>query len=175
MQPAAKTHTLAPVLVLGLGNVLLGDDGVGPALVEQLSSIYDGTDAIECLDGGTQGLALLGYLGGRKALVILDAFSAGGPPGAVTVLNKSKIGCQRFCRATTAHEGNAGELLAAANLLGELPECVYLVGVEPERVRTGLGLSASVQQALPSAVACARELLETILAEICAAAEALPA
>ena len=106
-----------PVLVLGLGNILLGDDGVGPALLREVQGLYAGVPAVECIDGGTQGMALLGYVAGREALIILDAFAGGRNAGAVSVLEGAEVlGCG-VTRSTTAHEGNAGELLAAAQLL----------------------------------------------------------
>jgi hydrogenase maturation protease len=156
---------VARVLVLGVGNVLLGDDGLGPVLVRQVQGMYRGVAEVECLDGGTQGLALLGYLAGREVLVVLDAFSAGKTPGEVSVLEGSEILACGPPRSTTAHEGNAGELLAAAQLLGELPERVFLVGVEPERLRTELGLSKSVVAALPAAFGRTCAILESLLVE----------
>ena len=159
-------HPVAPVLVLGVGNVLLSDDGVGPALVGQVQGLYAGVNAVECVDGGTQGLALLGYFAGRTSLVILDAFSNGKSPGEVSVLEASALlGCGPL-RSTTAHEGNAGELLVTARLLGELPQRVFLVGIEPEHVRTGLGLSERVAKSLPAAFAQACAIVEQELVEI---------
>src|SRR5271166_968175 len=146
-------QSVPPVLVLGLGNVLLGDDGFGPRLVREVGELYAGFPAVECIDGGTQGLALLGYLNGREALIILDALADGKTPGAVTVLERSEVLDFEVTRSTTAHEGNAGELLAAAQLLDELPDRVFLVGVEPERVRTELDLSECVARAFPVALA----------------------
>lgn len=157
---------VAPVLVLGVGNVLLGDDGVGPVLVGEVQRLYAGVSEVECVDGGTQGLALLGYFEGREALVILDAFSDGKNPGAVSVLEASALFDCGPLRSTTAHEGNAGELLVTARLLGELPKRVFLVGVEPEHVRTGLGLSESVAQSLPAAFAQTCAIVEQELIKI---------
>lgn len=158
--------SVSPVLVLGVGNVLLGDDGIGPALLKEVCELYTGVPAVECIDGGTQGMALLGYLGGREALIILDAFASGRTPGAVTVLEGPEVlGCG-ITRSTTAHEGNAGELLAAAQLLNELPERVFLIGVEPERVRTELGLSACACSALPAALVRICGVVERVLAEL---------
>jgi hydrogenase maturation protease len=155
-----------PVLVLGLGNVLLGDDGVGPALLREVQGLYAGVPDVECIDGGTQGMALLGYLAGREALIVLDAFAGGRNAGAVSVLEGSEVLSFRVTRATTAHEGNAGELLAIAQLLGDLPERVFLIGVEPERVRTELGLSECVAGALPAAIVKTCGVVENILAEL---------
>ena len=161
-----RDQLVPPVLVLGLGNILLGDDGVGPALLRKVQGLYAGVPAVECIDGGTQGMALLGYLGGREALIILDAFAGGRDAGAVSVLEGEEVlGCG-VTRSTTAHEGNAGELLAAARLLDELPERVFLIGVEPERVRTELGLSERVASALPAALVRTCAVVERVLAEL---------
>ena len=149
----------AKVLVLGIGNSLLGDDGVGVRLVEELSRHAGGWGAaIEFLDGGTQGLALLGRLEGRRVLVLLDAVALGAAPGTVHILRNQEVLTMGF-RSTTAHEGNAGELLRAAMLIGDLPPEVVVVGVEPESVRTGMGLSESVEKAMPKALAAARAVL----------------
>jgi hydrogenase maturation protease len=157
---------VAPVLVLGLGNILLGDDGVGPELLREVRGLYRGARDVECIDGGTLGMALLGYLGGREALIILDAFAGGGKAGEVLVLEGPEVlGC-RMIRSTTAHEGNAGELLAAAQLLDELPERVFVVGIEPQRVRTELGLSERVASSIPEALVKTCGVVERVLAEL---------
>ena len=154
----------ASILVLGLGNTLLRDDGVGPALLERLCESEDRWQGeVEFLDGGTQGLALLGRLSGRRALIIVDAMRLDAPAGTVHRLTLPELQGLTPGRASSGHEGNAGELLAAAQLLDELPDRVFVVGVEPETISTGLGLSSSVQQALPDAsdqVAC-------LLAQLC--------
>ena len=155
-----------PVLVLGLGNMLLGDDGVGPVLLERVSNRYARVREVECVDGGTQGLALLGYLAERTTLVLLDAYATGKAPGEVTVLNKSELLAASARRASTAHEGNVGELLAVAELVGELPEQIFLVGVQPGRLRTELGLSGDVEAALPAAYACACKIIEQAMSEL---------
>src|SRR5271157_3360234 len=150
----------APVLVLGLGNTLLSDDGVGPALLDQLSgSAQRWEGQVEFMDGGTQGLALLGRLSGRKALIIVDAVKTGAPPGTVHRLTLAELRNVNPGQASSAHEGNAGELLAAAQLLDELPDRLFVVGVEPKRIATGLGLSAPVQRALSEASKEVNELL----------------
>jgi len=142
----------APILVLGLGNILLGDDGVGPTLLQQLAeheSRWRGE--VEFLDGGTQGLALLGHLTGRRALIIVDALHKGAPPGTVFRLTLPELRGLSLGKGSSGHESNAGELLAAAELLDELPDRLFVVGVEPEKLTTGLGLSPVVEQALLAA------------------------
>jgi hydrogenase maturation protease len=150
----------APLLVLGLGNILLGDDGVGPALIQQL--LYENRrwkDWTEFLDGGTQGLALLGHLSGREAIIIVDALAMGAPPGTTRVLNMPEVFQMGVHGAATSHESNAGELLAMANILDELPDRVFVVGIEPQNIATSYGLSESVRNALPVAARQIRELL----------------
>jgi hydrogenase maturation protease len=151
------TTGLTDILVLGLGNLLLSDDGLGLRLLEALPA--EGA-AAEFLDGGTQGLALLSYLAHRRALIILDAVALGAPPGTVHVLQGDAISAHH---AVTAHGSNALELLAAARLLGDLPPSVTIIGIEPACIRTGIGLSAAVEAALPEALARARAVLEAAI------------
>ncbi len=152
--------TPPPILVLGLGNTLLSDDGVGPALLDHLSGSAKKWDGqVEFMDGGTQGLALLGHLSGRKALIIVDAMKTGAPPGTVHRMTLAELRNVNPGHASSAHEGNAGELLAAAQLLDELPARLFVVGVEPKKVATGLGLSTPVKRALSEASKEVNELL----------------
>ncbi len=154
----------APVLVLGLGNALLGDDGVGPHLVTLISQLNaDWNGQVEFLEGGTRGLALLGDIAGRFALVFLDAAALGAAPGTVHVRRDGDVlGLSH--RGGTAHEGNAGELLAVASLSGDLPPRVIMVGIEPLALQTGIGLSKPVRQAIPAALEAARQAVEDALA-----------
>ena len=163
----------APVLVLGLGNILLGDDGFGPTVVGDLAKRYNYVDdLVEFLDGGTQGLALLGRIADREALLVLDAVSTGRAPGSVSVLKGQDVLRFATSRSTTAHEGNAGELLATAAFLGELPERCFIVGVEPRSVKTGLGLSHDVHRSLKPALEKAQNILDMLLVELAEPAHA---
>jgi hydrogenase maturation protease len=153
----------APVLVLGLGNLLLSDDAAGLHLEAALSAERGASEQVEFVDGGTQGLALLHYLAKRRAILVLDAVGLGAEPGSVHVLRGPAIDGLRAQRATTAHEGNALELLATARLVGDVAGEIVVVGVEPARVATGIGLSPEVEAALPAAMGRARAVLEAML------------
>jgi hydrogenase maturation protease len=157
---AGSADVRRPVLVLGLGNLLLEDDGVGLKLLDAVAARSEFDAEVEYVDGGTLGLALLGYLGGRKLALILDAVGLGAPPGTVHVLRGAEIDKLRTHRSTSAHEGNALELLATARLLGDEPDEVVIVGIEPEHVRTGLGLSEAVSASVPEASALAKDLVK---------------
>jgi len=154
------TDGLADILVLGLGNLLLGDDALGLRLLEALASERS---AAEFLDGGTRGLALLPYLAHRRALIILDAVALGAPPGTVHRLQGDTLSAHR---AVTAHGSNALELLAAARLLGDLPPFVTIIGIEPACIRTGIGLSPAVEAAIPEALFRAHTELESAIREV---------
>lgn len=170
------TSGSAELLVLGLGNPLLGDDGAGLLLLSELQREASGWgERVEFLDGGTQGLMLLGRVSRRPALLILDAVSAGGAPGTVHVLRDMEALGLDSHHSRTAHEGNAGELLAAALLLGECPVRFFVVGIEPENVKTGIGVSEAVRAAVMPAVAAARGIVEEVLAgaEVAALRDAL--
>lgn len=167
--PASQSQQAAPILVLGLGNSLLGDDGVGLVLLERLRQASRLRDAdleneIEFVDGGTQGLMLLGHLEQRRAVLVLDALQMGGAPGDVRVLRTSDIESMRARRASTGHEGNALELFETARLLGIDFGELAVVGVEPEHVRTSVELSVQVEEAVASAVEAAKRVLEEMVA-----------
>ena len=164
-EPRPSGSGYAPILVLGVGNLLLQDDAAGLRMLQELSSREFGHE-VEFVDGGTQGLALLGQLTGREALVILDAIALGREPGTVHVLRGADLDRLRARRSSTSHESNALELLAYAKLLGYEPREVVVVGIEPESIRTGVSLSRSVLAALPLAVASAAVVIESVRSQI---------
>ena len=151
-------------LVLAVGNLLLEDDAVGQVVLDRLR--HDRPDlagAAEFVDGGTQGLSLLGLLSGRTGVVFLDAVGGGAAPGTVHVLDVDAALALRAAPGATAHEGGAATLIGVARLLGDLPAWVRVVGVEPFRVRTGMGLSEPVRDALPQAIEAAAHAVEQML------------
>ena len=158
-----SVETVAPVVVLGIGNPLLSDDGAGLVLLEQVRGSDSWPERVEWVDGGTQGIALLGVLSQRRAAVILDAVQSGSPPGTIHMLGMDEL--RRFGApgSVSAHEGNSLQLLGAAELVGELPERVLVVGIEPESVRTGTDLSDAVAAAVPRAIEVVRDILKELV------------
>lgn len=151
-----------PVVVLGIGNILLTDDGVGVHVVRALLAEDDpglppGTELVE---GGTGGLSLLPTVRDAGALVLVDAVDLNAEPGSVHVLTGDDL-YSRLVRLSV-HQVGASDLLAAARLIGGLPERVVLVGVQTASLATDLRLSPAVAAALPTAVdavrRCCREL-----------------
>lgn len=170
-RPAHLAHRdrgdTAPVLVLAVGNVLLGDDGVGQEVLAQLDRLADRWgDRVEFLDGGTQGMALLGFLVGRRAVVFLDAVALGAAPGTLHRLRNQEVLTATPGARMTAHEASAGDLLRAAALVGQLPPEVVVIGVEPASLETGVGLSPAVRESVPAAVRAATGVVDQLVSEL---------
>lgn len=148
-----------PVRVLGLGNVLLGDDALGPYAVATATAELEVGDGVELVDLGTPGLDLLPYLAGARAVVVVDTIRADGPPGEVRLYRTPELLAAPVGPRVGPHDPGLSDALTCARLDGNGPEEVILVGVIPERTATGIGLSAAVRAAVPAVVsAVAAEL-----------------
>src|SRR5664279_958350 len=146
-----------PILVLGLGNRLLSDEGVGVLAAEELATM--GLDGVDVLDGGTLGLALLPSIEGREALLVLDAVSsAQAQPGQVLVLAGDALR-RTWRRCMSAHQLGITDSLAVAELAGQAPTEVVAVCMVPHSLEIGWGLSASALEQLPRMVETARGVL----------------
>ncbi len=146
--------------MLGLGNTLMGDDGLGVRALERLGASYSIGGGARLIDGGTLGLALLPYLDGCSKLLLLDAVASSGRPGALVRLSGDQIPPAYRVRASM-HESGLPELLAAAELTEVLPESVLLLGIEPAQTRWGDGLSPAVAEKLDDLVAAAAAELQS--------------
>jgi hydrogenase maturation protease len=129
--------------VLGVGNILLSDDGVGVRVIEALRDGYTFSGEMECIDGGTMGLDLLPFIEGKKRLLIVDAVNTGRPPGTLIRIENGDI--PKFLgQKLSVHQIGLPEMLSAAALMSILPEEICLIGMQPGRLATGLDLSGVV-------------------------------
>lgn len=136
-------------LVLGIGNVLMGDEGVGVEVVRRLQGLPLPA-GVECLDGGTGSFALLEPMGRAALIILVDAAIDEAPPGSVRRLTPRFS--RDYPRSLTAHDIGLKDLLDAFHLLGEPPPVVlYAVSVRPP-AEPGLDLSAAVAAAVPEVV-----------------------
>lgn len=147
--PAARLDR--DVLVLGLGNILLSDEGVGVRVIEQLQRNWELPDNIEVLDGGTAGMELLDHLANRDHLIVVDAIKAGHPPGTVMRLSGSAVPTF-FAVKISPHQVALADVLAALRLTDEAPHTVTVIGVEPLSLATGLAMTAVVVARIGSLV-----------------------
>jgi hydrogenase maturation protease len=148
------------ILVLGVGNILLRDEGVGVMLIEALEQEFAIPDGVELLDGGTAGIELLDHIRARELLIIVDAMRNGFSPGTVYRVAGEDVPAA-FMTNISPHQLGISNLLATARLTDCLPARLVLFGIEPEEIATGLGLSARVDQGLGKLIsAIVRELAE---------------
>jgi len=136
----------APILVLGLGNELFTDEGLGIHAARRIEAMR--LDGVDVLDGGTLGIALLPELEGRDAVLILDAvIMAEGSPGTVVKLQENELD-RPIQMLFSAHQFGIGETIAAARLVGQAPARLTAVGMIPFSLETGYGLSPEADEAL---------------------------
>lgn len=147
---------MARRLVLGIGNVLMGDEGVGVHAIEYLQRESWPAD-VELVDGGTGGFHLLDYLSAKEPLVMIDATFDGKPVGTVTTLRPKYA--RDFPRALSAHDIGLRDLVEAAQLTGALPD-VHLIAVSIGIIRPmEMVLSPMVEAALPAVALAVRAAL----------------
>lgn len=141
------------IRVLGLGNVLMSDDGFGPFVVRVLEAQYECPEGVEFVDAGTPGLDLTPYLLGTDAVIFVDTVSTRGTPGDIRVFDRDAILRVPPQARTGGHDPALKEALLTLEAAGAGPRSVTLVGVVPEWIATGVDLSAGVRAAVDAAIA----------------------
>jgi len=135
------------ITVLGVGNVLLTDEGIGIHMVQRLRQGYIFPQNVELVDGGTLGLNLLPLITDTDRLLVLDAVTNGGKPGDTYVFTTQDFPCELRAK-DSLHESNLSEVLALSEYLTRLPETV-IVGMEPLDMSSfGVELTLPVKQNL---------------------------
>jgi len=147
------------VALLGIGNVLMGDDGLGPTMVKRLEAAYRFPPELRLVEIGTPGLDLIPYVSGLDLLIVVDTVHADAPPGTLRRYGKEAILAHVPQARIGPHEPTLKEALLTADFAGEGPSEVVLLGVVPGQCEPGAGLSQPVKTALP-------DLELTLLAEL---------
>jgi hydrogenase maturation protease len=145
-------------LVLGIGNVLLRDEGLGIHAVGELRRRFAFGDDVELLDGGTAGVELLRHLDGRDHVVVIDAIAAGHAPGTVFRVEGEDVPRQFHVRISP-HQIGLSDVLATAMIGDTLPGEIVMFGVEPKDLTTGLELTDEVEASLG-------RLVDAVVAEL---------
>lgn len=146
-----------PTLVLGLGNILLRDEGVGVRVVQAMERLALPPD-VELFDGATAGLDLLDVLADRRKVIVIDAIEGDSAPGTVLRLGLDDL-VPQGSHPVSLHEVGLFEALAAAKQLGVAPPQVIIFGVRAHDVSCGLDLSPEIARLVP-------EIIELVLAEL---------
>jgi hydrogenase maturation protease len=139
------------VLVLGLGNILLQDEGLGVRALERLTNRYRLPAGLQTVDGGVMGLDLLPYLEDITAMLVIDAVQTGQPPGTLVCLQGDAVPAALSLKMSM-HQIGLQELLAVSRFQGTLPPRVVVWGMEPASMEIGLNLSPTVAGQLDALV-----------------------
>lgn len=139
-----------PILILGIGNILLRDEGVGVHAVRKMMEMNMPPD-VELVDGGTMGLNLLYHIEGRKKVIVIDTVLTDDPPGTIyrftddaLVMNKPLL--------RTAHGIDFTDVIATAKFLGTKPDEIVFIGIKPESLEEGLELTPTIEKRVPALI-----------------------
>ena len=146
------------VLVLGIGNLIMADDGIGVKVVQRLQQDYRFPPEVTILDGGTLGLDLLPFLEGVERLLMVDAVETGWEPGTVVRLEGEELPVALKTKLSP-HQVGLQDLLAVAELQGFSPKDMVLWGVQPAVLDMGMDLSSPVAAQMDT-------LVDRVLAEL---------
>lgn len=142
---------LPATVVLGVGSPLMGDDGLGVAVVAEVGRGRIDDPAVAFVDGGTWGMSILPFIEAADRLLIVDAIMNGGAPGALVRLENDEIP-RHLRQKLSPHQIELGEVLAVAELRGRFPSEAVALGIEPARVELHDGLSEAVRSTVPALV-----------------------
>ena len=139
------------VLILGLGNPLLGDEGIGVRVVEELARLKL-PDGVSVVEGGTAGLGLIALMEGYERVIVVDAADMGHPPGHVVRFTPSDAKFKTAGGPLSLHQVGLGEVLALAQALEVAPAALIIIGVQPGRVEGRTRLSPELEGAIPQII-----------------------
>jgi len=146
-----RVSSPCPVLVLGMGNLLLEDEGLGIRALESLQQQYEIPGGVELLDGGTTGMGLLDDMSRREHVLVLDACQTGDPPGTLVRLAGDEVPVY-FGMRISPHQMGLSDVLATLELSGEQPAEVTVLGLVPQSLEMRLELSRLIKQKLEDLV-----------------------
>jgi len=142
-------YTMKPILILGLGNPLQGDDGIGCHVVQELEQ-RTLPDDVDVMDGGTPGIGLLDIFEGRRRVIIVDAAEMGRSPGEVVRFRPEDVKLTGSAQRFSLHRSGVADALALASELELALPDIVVFGVQPAQVDWNDRLSPQVQAAIPT-------------------------
>lgn len=139
------------IMVLGVGNILFTDEGLGIRAIEKLMDRYEFPENVSIQDGGVLGINLLGIISEADYLIVVDAIKNGGNPGTLYRLEGDEIP-KRILAKNSLHQVDLLEALTLCQVLDKVPETVIL-GIEPKDIKTtGIELTAPIQEKIESLI-----------------------
>ncbi len=146
------------IILIGLGNILLTDDGVGVHVINRLKERYDFTPRLSLIDGGTLGLDLLPLLQDKTMILLVDAVDFGKEPGHIEEMEDDQIPLTLGAKLSVHHIG-LPDLLAVAKWTDVKPKKICLIGIQPKSLNIGLEMTPLIQGKL-------KELVERVIAKL---------
>lgn len=147
-------------LVLGIGNLLWADEGFGVRCVEHLNAGYEFPDSVRVMDGGTQGIFLLPWVRSASRLLIFDAIDFGLEPATLKLITGADVPRYMGAKKVSMHQAGFQEVLSSAQLSGEFPDELALVGAQPELLDDyGGSLTPAVKARVEPAIQLALDVL----------------
>ncbi len=147
-------------IVLGLGNVLMGDEGIGVRIVQELQSTCgERFPQVDFVDAGVGGMRLLHRIAGHRRAVFIDCARMDAEPGTIRRFSPDQVRTRKGLAHRSLHEADLLNILDLSRQLGECPREVVLFGIEPERIAEGIGLSPRLERRLAAYVQTVAEAL----------------
>jgi hydrogenase maturation protease len=153
---------LKPIRILGVGNVLCTDDGLGPYVIKVLESQFSFRDGIEVIDLGTPGMDLTPYLADARMVIVIDTVRGDQAPGSLRLLRDREIVAKPPPSRMSPHEPGLREALMATEFSDSSPDEILFVGVIPESTEQGTSLTAPLKEAVPAVVDAVVQELERL-------------
>lgn len=139
-----------PILILGIGNILLKDEGVGVHTAKRMMEM-DLPPDVEVMDGGTMGMNLLYYIEGRKKVIVIDTVLVGDPPGTIYRFTDESLAHNKPA-LRTAHGVDFTDVIKTAEFLGTKPEEIVFIGIQPESLDEGIEMTPTIEKRVPTLI-----------------------
>lgn len=156
----SESSQRAPTLIMGIGNILLRDEGIGVRVVEAMRDVVL-PEGVELLDAGTAGADLLDLVADRAKVIVIDAIDADAQPGTVLRLKAEDLAPDEGA-PISLHQLGLAQSLAMADQLGCAPREVVVFGIQPKTIETGLELTETVAAAIPSVIEAVLEAVRSV-------------
>ncbi|MFI4912168.1 MAG: HyaD/HybD family hydrogenase maturation endopeptidase [Sedimentisphaeraceae bacterium JB056] len=148
-----------PILVLGIGNILLSDEGVGVKVVYEMQN-KELPSGVELYDGGTAGADLLDVIANRKKVIVVDAIEGDYKPGTIVKFALDDIEQAKITWLGSLHDVNIKDTFEMTKLLGCRPQEITCVGIKPASIECGTELTPQIKEAIPHLVNCVFKEIE---------------
>ncbi len=150
---------MADISVVGVGNIIMQDEGFGVRTAEYLQTITDYPDFVQILDGGTLGMDLMPYISGTKKLLLIDAINIDAPVGSFHCFTGEELNAY-FKQKISVHDLGVNDMLAVLKITDNPIEEVVVMGIKPDVVSLGTELTPKIAEKVPQVAQKAKELVD---------------